>query len=301
MKTSVLLFGPGRAGRAFARSWTSAGGSIVIVARKPGKARAFVRSCRGVKVVALRAISRLAADVVVISVPDDAIASLAARLARRITCRFAFHFSGALGSLELAPFSSGGTSLGSLHPLRAFSGSPEDDWNGAFVAVEGDETAARMGFRLCHAIGARPRRLPASGKPLYHAAATLAAAGSASLLSFAARLWAEAGLDQEEGRVALAALATSAIDAVSRLPFERAVTGPVARRDIETVRLHREVLAPKPEVARLYALLAAETLRRTPGAGRGEEIAGLLGLEESDGPSFPRRVAKESGNRRRKG
>ena len=57
---------------------------------------------------------------------------------------------------------------------------------------------------------------------------------------------------------------------------EEAFTGPVARRDIVTMRAHRDALAPLPDAGRLYALLAAETLRRTPGRGREEEILTLI-------------------------
>lgn len=300
-KLTVVLVGPGRAGRAFARSWTQAGGSVVLVARDGAAARAFAQEIPRAEVLALDARLQLAGDVVVLAVPDDAIATLATRLAGRVACRFAFHFSGALGSRELAPLSSGGTKLASMHPLRAFSGSPDDDWNDAFVAVEGDEPAARLAVRLCRHVGARPHRLAAAGKPLYHAAATLAAGGSAALLSVATRLWTEAGLSEKEGKAALAALAAGAVDAVAQLPFERALTGPVARRDVETVRLHREALAPWPDLARLYELLAKETLRATAGRGREAQIRSVLEAESRLSGAAAPSIAKHSDNRRRNG
>jgi predicted short-subunit dehydrogenase-like oxidoreductase (DUF2520 family) len=298
---TVTLVGPGRAGRAFARSWTRAGGSIVLVARNAGAVRSFARDIPRAKVLALDARLRLAGDVVVLAVPDDAIAALAGRLAGRIACRFALHFSGALGSRELAPLSSGGAKLASMHPLRAFSGSADDDWNDAFVAVEGEEPAARMAIRLCRKVGARPHRLAAAGKPLYHAAATLAAGGSAALLSFATRLWIEAGLAENDGKAALAALAAGAVDAVARLPFARAITGPVARRDVETVRLHRDALKPWPDLARLYELLAKETLRATEGRGREAQIRSVLEGENEGSGAGTHTIAEQSDNRLRKG
>ena len=89
--------------------------------------------------------------------------------------------------------------------------------------------------------------------------------------------WANAGLDEEEGRVALAGLASTAVDAVGRFPFEEAMTGPVARRDVATVRLHENALAPRPDLAALYALLARETLARTLGRGGEAEIGAFVG------------------------
>lgn len=281
---TIALVGVGRAGRAFARSWTMAGGSIVLVARDPAAARAFARRLSRAKVRSLggRDAGSIAGDVLVLAVPDDAISPLARRLAGRVAARFAFHFSGALGSAELAPLRSGGAKLGSLHPLRAFSGAPAESWQGVFVAVEGDDDAATAAMRMCRRIGARPRRLATSGKPLYHAAATLAAGGAASLVSIATKLWREAGFPEAEGRKALAGLAAGAVDAVGRLAFERALTGPVARRDVETVRLHCRALEPWPEIGELYALLARETLRRTGGRGREREIAAALAGDGAD-------------------
>lgn len=283
---TIVLVGPGRAGRAFARSWTSAGGSILLAARDVASARAFARELERADVLSLSGRPTLAGDVVILAVGDDAIAPLAERLSRRVACRFAFHFSGARAGAELAPLSAGGAKLASIHPLRAFSGSPEDRWDGAFVAVEGEETAARTAMRLCRHIGARPHRLSAADKPLYHAAATLAAGGSASLLSCATRLWTAAGLSEDEGRQALAGLAAGAVDAVEKLTFDRALTGPVARRDVETVRLHRDALGSRPDLAELYELLAKETLRRTAGRGREEEILALFAA----GDGFTRRA-----------
>jgi predicted short-subunit dehydrogenase-like oxidoreductase (DUF2520 family) len=288
MQTGVVLVGPGRAGRAFARSWTGSGGSIVLVGRQVAATKAFALTIPRAEAVALDDRLPLASDVLILAVPDDVIGSLARRLSPRVACRFALHFSGALPSSELAPLSSGGTKLASMHPLRAFSGSETDDWSGAFVAIEGEESAAKTATRLCRHVGARPHPLAAANKPLYHAAATLAAGGSGSLLSFATRLWTRAGLSEEEGRAALAGLAAGAVDAVGRLPFDRALTGPVARRDVETVRVHRDALARLPDVSALYALLARETLRRTPGRGREDEIAAILEVLEATPGDSPR-------------
>ena len=282
---SVVLVGPGRAGRAFARSWTSAGGRLVLAARDPARAILPGKNVPGVEVRDLEGGGALDADVLVLAAPDDALAELAARISSRGRWRFAFHFSGAVTSRVLSPLAASGATPGSLHPLRAFTGLPHDDWRDAFVAVEGEPSAEDAAEAICRRIAARPHRIAASGKPLYHLAATLAAGGSASLLSLAVRAWSDAGLDEEEGRVALAELASTAIEAVGRLPFDEALTGPVARRDVATVRLHRAALADRPELASLYALLAAETLRRTPGRGREQEISGILGIPGESGPA----------------
>jgi len=223
------------------------------------------------------------ADLLVLAVPDDAIAGMADTLAGRLRCRFAFHLSGALPSAALAPFGALGASLASLHPLRAFIGARDEDWRGAFVGVEGDEAAAGVGAEVARAVGANPHRLAASAKPLYHAAASLAAGGVAAVISVAARAWAAAGIPEDVAREALAGLAASAAAAAADQPFAAAFTGAVARRDVGTVLSHAAALAAHRDALELYRALAEEILSRTPGLGKEEEIRRVLRVEETGG------------------
>jgi predicted short-subunit dehydrogenase-like oxidoreductase (DUF2520 family) len=276
LASSVSLVGPGRAGKAFARSWIEAGGNLSeVIARDSSRAGDGAREIGGGSPRGLDE-PHADCDILVLAVPDDAIAPAARSLAGRLRCRAAFHFSGALAAGALDPLGSSGTAVGSLHPLRVFTGASGETWRGALVAIEGDNDAVEIGENLVRAIGGRARRITPEAKPLYHAAATLAAGGTAAVVSLATRAWAQVGIPEEEARPALAGLAARAAEAAASRGFEEAFTGPVARRDIGTVRAHRDALAALPDAGRLYALLAAETLRRTPGRGREEDILTLI-------------------------
>lgn len=280
LRSSLSLVGPGRAGKAFARSWISSGGDLVeVIAPDSPRAREAVRDIGG---GSPRGLDETHADseILVLAVPDDAIAPAARALSGRLRCRIAFHLSGALAASALEPLGSRGAALGSLHPLRVFAGASGETWSDALVAIEGDSVAVEIGEKLVRAIGGRPRRIAPEAKPLYHAAATLAAGGTIGVVSLAARAWRQAGIPEEEARPALAELAARAAQAAATRGFGQALTGPVARRDVGTVRAHEEALATLPDAARLYALLAAETLRRTPGRGKEEEILNLIARSE---------------------
>jgi predicted short-subunit dehydrogenase-like oxidoreductase (DUF2520 family) len=273
---SVSLVGPGRAGKAFARSWMAAGGNLgEVIARDPSRAGDGARDIGGGKPRGLDE-PHDDCDILVLAVPDDAIAPAARALAGRLRCRAAFHFSGALPAAALGPLGSFGAAVGSLHPLQVFTGASGETWRDAFVAIEGDNDAVGIGENLILAVGGRPRRIAPETKPLYHAAATLAAGGTAAVVSLATRAWERVGIPEAESRPALSGLAARAAEAAASRGFEEAFTGPVARRDIGTVRAHRDALAALPDAGRLYALLAAETLRRTPGRGKEEEILTLI-------------------------
>jgi predicted short-subunit dehydrogenase-like oxidoreductase (DUF2520 family) len=275
----LVLAGPGRAGRGFARSWTRAGGRIAAVVSRAGAAPGDA-ALAGAPLASWGDRSALpASDVIAVAVSDDAIADAAARLAPRSRAPLAFHFSGALPSALLAPFASSAppASIASIHPVRPFTGAGHEDWNGAFVAVEGEEEASRRGEDILRAVGARPHRIAEAAKPLYHAAASLAAGGVAAVLSVAVRAWEEAGIPDGVARETLSALAARAAEAVGQRPFADAFTGAVARRDSGTVRVHTESLSRDSEALRLYAWLAEEILRRTEGRGGEDEIRAILG------------------------
>src|SRR5262249_23207180 len=93
---SVGIVGPGRAASAFARSWIAAGGSIEhVVARDcAAAARAAERFKSGRPHAAESASFRC--DLLILGVPDDSIAAVANQIGARVSCRFAFHLSGAL-------------------------------------------------------------------------------------------------------------------------------------------------------------------------------------------------------------
>ncbi|HKA37138.1 MAG TPA: DUF2520 domain-containing protein [Thermoanaerobaculia bacterium] len=273
---AVSLVGPGRAGKAFGRSWVAAGGQIVeVVGRSLDSARGG-REAIGAGTARVASAKPIQGDILIIAVPDDEIAGAAQSLAGRFPGTHVFHLSGALPASILGPLGSQGSALGSLHPARVFTGAASENWKGSFIAVEGDSSAVEEGERIVRAIGGIPRRITASAKPLYHLAAALAAGGTAALIGLATRAWQEAGIPGREARPALATLARQAAAAAASRDFEAVLTGPIARRDLGTVALHAKALKTQPALALLYEVLGREILERTPGRGREAEIRALL-------------------------
>nr|MDQ2969949.1 DUF2520 domain-containing protein [Acidobacteriota bacterium] len=186
---SLTLIGPGRAGRAFARTWLASGGRVDnVLARTEASARAGAAALNSGRPGALAA-SSFASAVLVLAVSDDAVSEAARVAAGRGTCSLAFHLSGVLPAEVLAPLRRNGTAVGSMHPLRAFTGAQDETLRGAFVAVEGDDAACDAAARFARLLGARAHRIPPGAKALYHAGATLAAGGAVALVAAAARAW----------------------------------------------------------------------------------------------------------------
>ena len=144
------------------------------------------------------------ADLVFMTVPDDAIAEVAQSL-HLYSGQALVHTSGALPASVLAPAIAAGTNAGGFHPLVAFADHDQalSDLSGATVAVgrrRGDLAATR---ELAESIGAKPVTLPEGGKTAYHAAAMMAAGGLVGLLDAIASVASVAGLDDRtaDGRL----------------------------------------------------------------------------------------------------
>jgi predicted short-subunit dehydrogenase-like oxidoreductase (DUF2520 family) len=204
-------------------------------------------------------------DLLLIAVPDPALAGVAATLAGRPQARVALHTSGSLDAAVLAPLRAGGAAVGSLHPLMAFPQPLPDPAaaRGKVFALDGDDDAKALARRLAATWNAVPIEIPPAARPLYHLAASLAAGGVVTLLSLAADLAESLGLPPETtagyvelARGALAAAAESSAPAV-------ALTGPVARGDLATFHRHLEALRTHaPDHLPLIRELALETLRQ---------------------------------------
>lgn len=222
---------------------------------------------------------------IVLAVPDAAIPDVAAALAELPLSRTVpvLHASGALSVDALAPLAARGHPVGGMHALAAVADpvAGADRLRGATFGVEGEGDARALAERIVGGCGGRVLTVPSEGKPLYHAAAVFAANYAVVLLGVAERLMAEAGVPPGEARTALAALAAGAIENVAARGPSAALTGPVARGDAETVRLHLARLsgADRP----LYSLLAREALALARDAGLPPESAARVATLLDDG------------------
>jgi predicted short-subunit dehydrogenase-like oxidoreductase (DUF2520 family) len=189
------------------------------------------------------------ADAVLLCVPDGAIAVVAAEYAT--VAPLIGHTSGA------TPVSVLGAADGfGLHPLQTFtrSGGSFDGIGCAIGATSGRARAAAEALARC--LGMRPFALADSDRPAYHAAASIASNFLVTLEAAAERVAAEAGVDRE----ALVPLVRQTVENWAALGPERALTGPVARGDEETVERQREAVEETaPDLIPLWDELVAAT------------------------------------------
>jgi predicted short-subunit dehydrogenase-like oxidoreductase (DUF2520 family) len=181
--------------------------------------------------------------ILILAVSDDAVAPLAAALARAAAVRadhVVLHLSGAQGQEALAALVGTRAALGSLHPLQTVS-QPEraaERLRGAWAAVEGMPRAVAAAEALAGDLGLRPFRVSSNAKPMYHAGAVFASNYFVVVEAVAQRLLRHAGLSDREAWQALRPLVEGTLENLSHHEPPAALTGPVARGDVATVRRH---------------------------------------------------------------
>jgi len=202
------------------------------------------------------------AAVVLIATPDDAISSTCLALATRglFAARpVVWHCSGALGSEVLETARAVGAAVGSAHPLASFA-DPADIatyFAGTFCALEGDARAKTLLGEAFRAIGARTVEIEGQRKILYHAGAVLASNATVALIEAAMQALEQADIDRPTALAMLSPLVKHTVDNVFRQGPRSALTGPVARGDLDLVRRqHAALAAADAGLAEVYRLLS---------------------------------------------
>ena len=255
----IGIVGAGAVGTALGAALHRAGWPVVAVASRDEARRERFRAL----VPTARAFAEAApildeAELVILAVPDDAIAGLAGEL-RLYGGQALIHTSGVLGAEVLEPARAAGTQIGAFHPLVAFADTERAiaAFRGATIAVEGDDQLASLLARMAEALGATAVRLAPGTKAAYHAAAVLAAGGFVALLDAIAELGAAAGLDEAGALAVYGGLIEQTLGNARALGIRAALTGPMTRGDVGTLERHLEALARlAPDVLPLYRAAA---------------------------------------------
>jgi predicted short-subunit dehydrogenase-like oxidoreductase (DUF2520 family) len=236
----IAFVGAGRVAGALARGFARAGFPVVAVAsRSKGSADALAAAVPGCRAVHAPQAAVDAADLVFLTVPDDAIAGIAAAATWRAGVGVV-HASGAAEVNVLAPAAARGARIGGFHPLQNFT-DPDvalAGLSGCVVAIEADEPLAGRLDSLGAALGMRPMHLPAGARALYHGAGSFAAPFITALLHEAVRIWKGFGMSEADALAALVPLARGTLDSVARDGTVRGLAGPIVRGDVGTVARH---------------------------------------------------------------
>jgi predicted short-subunit dehydrogenase-like oxidoreductase (DUF2520 family) len=206
------------------------------------------------------------ADVVFITTPDSVIEDTCSNISQK--AGFAdhtvvLHCSGALASTVLSRAKMCNAWIGSMHPLQSFASTDyrTNPFQGIIVSIEGEDPAVKIAKTIATDLGGTAVTLLTEAKTLYHASAVVASNYLVTLLDLAVQLIEEAGINRQDAFNLLKPLIEGTLSNIEKVGVRNALTGPIARGDVKTVKKHMEEIGFKrPDLLALYKLLASHTV-----------------------------------------
>ncbi|MGR3936111.1 Rossmann-like and DUF2520 domain-containing protein [Streptomyces sp. BRA346] len=223
------------------------------------------------------------AELVLLTVPDDALPELVAGLAETGAVRpgqLLVHTSGRYGTAVLEPALRAGALPLALHPVMTFTGTPVDVQRlaGCSFGVTAPEELRLAAEALVIEMGGEPEWVAEESRPLYHAALAIGANHLVTLVAQAMELLRASGVEAPDRM--LGPLLGAALDNSLR-SGDAALTGPVARGDAGTVAAHvQELKRHAPQAVAGYLAMARATADRALAHGmlKPELAENLLGV-----------------------
>ncbi len=272
----VGVVGAGRVGAVLAAALRTAGHEIVAAAGESDASRSRIADLLpGVPTLKPTAVARTC-DLLLLTVPDDMLGNVITTLSDAGAIhpgQYVVHTSGRHGLDVLAPAAAVGARIVAMHPAMTFSGTALDldrlsaDLGGGCVfGLTAGPAERPLAEALVADLGGRPMWVPEEMRTLYHAGLAHGANHLVTLVTQAMEMLAAAGADDPAGT--LRPLLTAALDNALE-HGDAALTGPIVRGDVNTVRAHlADIRDNAPQTLRSYVALARDTLGRAVTDGR---------------------------------
>ncbi len=155
------------------------------------------------------------------------------------------HCSGAISSDVFKGIGEKGAFGYSIHPLFSCSSktSSYKKLYNALITIEGSRERLQKVEELFKSLGNNTRIIDSKQKIKYHAAAVFASNHTIALAGQGADILEQCGFTRDEAKKSILFLMGNAIENIEKQGLVNALTGPVERNDIVTVRKHLQVLS----------------------------------------------------------
>lgn len=260
MKYKIAIIGAGR----IAYSLTSAllkEGYIVdaIISRKNNSAKALAGRF-GIKKYSddISVISK-SVNVFFLTIPDSEIKKTAVQISKlklKFSTAFFIHFSGAEDISVLNPLKLKGGKTGSLHLMQTFPSMKIVNIKNVNSAIEtNDDSVYKFLQQLCRSLQLIPFRIDSRDKAYYHLAGIFASNFLAGNLFNAQKLLSLNNIDEQKYFDILSSTINSTLQNIKTVGPAKALSGPVDRGDIKTIRKHISSLKNKNLNDNYFSLL----------------------------------------------
>lgn len=268
---SVGVIGAGRVGAVLAAALRNAGHEVAAAAGESAASRTRIETLLpGVPIDKPTAVAR-SCDLLLLTVPDDALDNVVRMLVASGAIRagqYVVHTSGLHGTEILSPAVAVGAHAIALHPAMTFTGTDVDLERvaGCVFGVTCDDLERPFVERLVADLAGTVMWVTESNRAIYHAALAHGANHLVTLVSQAMDLLRAAGATDPSA--VLRPLLGAALD--NALSYgDAALTGPIVRGDLKTVRAHVDTLpATSAEALESYVVMARATAAHAVADGR---------------------------------
>lgn len=236
MNKSIAIIGAGNVATSLALSFADAGVPPVAV-----WSRSEASACMLGGSVACPSFTNIEsmpdADIVIISVVDDALPEVARAVVARYSHSLVLHTAGSI-SMELL-HAAGCNNYGVFYPMQTFSKGRRVSFSTVNIFVEGcNEQACNIAESLACKLGAKVHRATSEQRRYLHLAAVFACNFSNAAYAMAAELLERNGLPFD----AMLPLIDETAAKVHKLSPREAQTGPARRGDTAVMQCQRELL-----------------------------------------------------------
>lgn len=289
---AVGVIGAGRVGAVLAAALRTAGHDVVAAAGESDASRGRIDDLLpGVRVAKPTDVARTS-DLLLLTVPDDMLSNVVTMLSASGAIhegQVVVHTSGRHGLAVLEPAREVGARTVALHPAMTFTGTEVDlpRLAGCVFGVTAADADRELTESLVADLGGRAMWVPEDRRTLYHAGLAHGANHLVTLVAEAMEILSAAGA--EDPAATLRPLLTAALDNALE-DGDAALTGPIVRGDVETVRAHvADLRATAPQTLRSYLAMARATLGRAVTDGRllpirATKMLGVLDAEATPTP-----------------
>lgn len=186
-------------------------------------------------------------NLIFITTPDDVIIEIWNELKEyNLKDKIICHTSGSLSSSIFSNINTLGALGYSIHPMCAFSDkfTTYKSLNQIYFSIQGDDAYLYVLSDLLKGLGNNVIILDKDKKPLYHLANVTVSNLVLSLLEIGCSYMQTCGLNEKDAINALMPLIEGNIKNIKNNGFLNALTGPVERGDLETLKRHLTVIPP---------------------------------------------------------
>lgn len=268
MKGKISFIGAGRVGTALGYLLNNRGYKVVGIASRNLNSAESAAHFIGEDIAASNDLFVFVeeSDIVFITTNDDAITHVIQGIAENCQIRdgqIFVHVSGSLPAKVFMPIElKGGLGI-SIHPLQTIASPIEGIKNilGSLFAIEGNERAFDTASEIVKSLDGTPFFIESEKKPLYHLAAVISCNYFVTLIDTSMKIFENIQIDNEKGLTGLLKLIRGTINNVERLGTKQALTGPIARGDVDTIKDHIKAIKKfMPQLNEFYKILGKMTV-----------------------------------------